>query len=553
MSAVGIIIIAIVALSAGYLLYGRYIARKWGIDPEAKTPAYEFQDDKDYVPSDRMVVFGHQFASIAGAGPINGPIQAAVFGWVPVLLWILFGGIFFGAVQDFAAMYASVKNKGRTIGYIIELYIGKTGKRLFLGYTWLICVLIIAAFADTVCKTFDGIGGTAEADLAGAQVSMISLSFILFALLFGLLNRFFKLTGWKLVALPIVFLVTSVVIGMNFPVYLDDSIWRIIIFFYVALACALPVWVLLQPRDYLNSYLLLFMIAAAVIGIFVANPTMKLEAFSGFQFNGQTVFPYLFVTVACGAVSGSHALISSGTASKQIRNEKDMLPISAGAMLLESLLAVIALITVGARLSSGEIASAGTPATVFASSIASFMSVLHVPYSITYSLITLSVSAFALTTLDSMARIGRLSWQELFSDGFAGNENIHGIRKVLTNSWFSTGLILTGAYFLAKIGYANIWPIFGASNQMLAALTMIACAVYLKHTNRQGAFLWVPMVFMLITTMVSLVMTVITNVRAITGGTAGNLWSAVIQIGFAVIILILGIIVAKQGLDKLRD
>lgn len=552
MSAVVIITVSIVVLLVGYLLYGRSIARKWGIDPKAKTPAYEFQDGVDYVPSDKGVVFGHQFASIAGAGPINGPIQAAFFGWVPVLLWLFIGGIFFGAVQDFAAMYASVKNKGRTVGYIIELYIGKTGKKLFLVFTWLFSILTIAAFADIICKTFDGIGGISEVNLAGAQVSMISLSFIVFAFLLGLLIRYWKMPKGLLPVISIVFLVASVVIGLNMPVYLSTDVWRVVIFVYVALACVLPVWILLQPRDYLNSYLLISMIIAAVVGIFAANPTMKLEPFTGFQLNGQTMFPYLFVTIACGAISGFHALVSSGTASKQIKNEKDMLPISYGSMLLETLLAIIALIAVGSRFTSAEVATAGTPATVFATSIASFLDVLHIPNHISYSLITLSVSAFALTSLDSVARIGRLSWQELFLDSSVKDEDIHGIRKLFTNTYFATALLLGLAFCLTKIGYSNIWPLFGASNQLLGVMALIACAVYFKRTNRQGAFLWAPMIFMLATTLVTLVMTVISNVRTIASGNAENVLGMIIQVSFALAVFIIGIIVSKRGLEKLR-
>ena len=552
MSAIAIIIIAIVVLSIGYIFYGRFLAKKWGIDPNAKTPAYELQDDLDYVPSDRGVVFGHQFASIAGAGPINGPIQAAIFGWVPILLWILFGGIFFGAVQDFASMYASVKNKGRTIGYIIELYIGKAGKKLFLVFTWLFSILIIAAFADIICKTFDGIDGTVAQNMAGAQVSVITMSFIVFAFVLGLLLRFCKLRGWPLRIVSVILLVASVVIGMRFPIFLSDQAWQIIIFVYVALACILPVWVLLQPRDYLNSYLLIAMIVASVVGIFVANPTMKLDAFSGFMPNGQLMFPYLFVTVACGAISGVHALVSSGTSSKQVKNEKDILPVSYGAMLVESLLAVIALIAVGAGFSSSELAGAGTPSTVFATSIASFLSVLHIPTDLSFSLITLSVSAFALTTLDSIARIGRLSWQELFLDSSIKDEDIHGVRKVVTSVYFSTGLMMVLAYFLVRIGYENIWPLFGASNQLLAALALIACAVYFKRTKKQGAFLWIPMIFMLATTLFSLVLTIVKNIKIIANGTVINIFGAIIQAGFAIAIFILGIIVAKQGFEKLR-
>lgn len=357
-------VIAIVVLGGAYLLYGRYLEKKWGIDPNAKTPAYEMEDGVDYVPADTNVVFGHQFASIAGAGPINGPIQAALFGWLPVMLWILIGGVFFGAVQDFASMYASVKNKGRTIGYIIEEYIGKLGKKLFLLFCWLFCILVVAAFADVVAGTFNGFAANEAGELmkvtANGAVATTSMLFIIEAVALGMLLKYGKLPKWLNTVIAVAMLVVAVAVGLKFPIFLSRGVWHIIIFLYIMVACVVPVWALLQPRDYLNSYLLVFMIAAAVVGIFVANPACNLEAFSGFHVDGQYLFPILFVTIACGAVSGFHSLVSSGTASKQIKNEKNMLPVSFGAMLMESMLAIIALIAV-ASFAKGEAALRGLP------------------------------------------------------------------------------------------------------------------------------------------------------------------------------------------------
>ena len=335
-------LIAIVVLLAAYLFYGRYLAKTWGIDPKAKTPAYEFEDGVDYVPADTNVVFGHQFASIAGAAPITGPIQAAVFGWLPVLLWILLGGVFFGAVQDFAAMYASVKNKGRTIGYIIESYIGKTGKKLFLLFCWLFCILVVAAFADIVAGTFNGFqtmaNGSVVENSTNGSVASTSMIFIIEAVALGFLLRYGKLPKWLNTTIALLLLVGAIVIGLLAPIYISQSVWHILIFVYVLIASVAPIWALLQPRDYLNSYLLIAMIIAAVVSIFGAQPAVNLPQFSGFIVNGQSLFPFLFVTIACGAVSGFHSLVSSGTASKQIKNETSMLPVSFGAMLMESLL-----------------------------------------------------------------------------------------------------------------------------------------------------------------------------------------------------------------------
>lgn len=558
MNGILMMVIAIVVLGGAYLLYGRYLQNKWGIDPNAKTPAYELEDGVDYVPADTNVVFGHQFASIAGAGPINGPIQAAVFGWLPVLLWLLVGGVFFGAVQDFASMYASVKNKGRTIGYIIEEYIGKLGKKLFLLFCWLFCILVVAAFADVVAGTFNGFtvpevaGQAVEKISANGAVAMTSILFIFEAVALGMILKYAKLNKWVNTAIAIVMLVAAVVIGLNCPIYLTRETWHLIIFAYIFIASVVPVWALLQPRDYLNSYLLIFMIVGAVLGIFVSNPSCNLQAFTSFNVDGQYMFPILFVTIACGAVSGFHSLVSSGTASKQIKNEKNMLPVSFGAMLMESMLGVIALIAV-ASFAKGEAAAQGltTQPQIFAGAIANFLSVIGLPHSLVFTLINLAVSAFALTSLDSVARIGRLSFQEFFLDEGVTDENMTPFQKVVTNKYFATVITLVLAFLLAKVGYAEIWPLFGSANQLLSVLALVACAVFLKKTKRQGWMLWAPMFFMMAVTFTALGMTIykLSGAFATTGLSLGN----TLQLIFAVLLLILGVIVAVQGVKKLFE
>ena len=558
MSGILMMIIAIVVLGGAYLLYGRYLQKKWGIDPNAKTPAYEMEDGVDYVPADTNVVFGHQFASIAGAGPINGPIQAAIFGWLPVLLWVLIGGVFFGAVQDFASMYASVKNKGRTIGYIIEEYIGKVGKKLFLLFCWLFCILVVAAFADVVAGTFNGFsvpetaGQAVQKIAANGSVATTSILFIFEAVGLGMILKYGKLHKWVNTAIAIVMLVAAVVIGLNCPIYLTREIWHILIFAYILVASVVPVWALLQPRDYLNSYLLIFMIVGAIVGVFVSNPSCNLPAFTSFNVDGQYLFPILFVTIACGAVSGFHSLVSSGTASKQIKNEKNMLPVSFGAMLMESMLAVIALIAV-ASFATGEAAKQGltTQPQIFAGAIANFLTAVGLPYSLVFTLINLAVSAFALTSLDSVARVGRLSFQEFFLDEGVTDENMTPFQKVVTNKYFATIITLVLAFLLAKVGYAEIWPLFGSANQLLSVLALVACAVFLKKTKRQGWMLWVPMFFMMAVTFTALGMTIYKLGGAFlsTGLTLGN----TLQLIFAVLLLILGVIVAVQGVKKLFE
>lgn len=551
MSGITMMVIALVVLGGAYLLYGRYLEKKWGIDPNAKTPAYEMEDGVDYVPADTNVVFGHQFASIAGAGPINGPIQAAMFGWLPVMLWILVGGVFFGAVQDFVAMYASVKNKGRTIGYIIEEYIGKLGKKLFLAFCWLFCILVVAAFADVVAGTFngfavkDGVTSTIEANGAVATTSML---FIIEAVALGMILKYGKLNKWVNTGIAIAMLIGAVTLGLVFPVYIERSTWHIIIFIYVLIASVVPVWSLLQPRDYLNSYLLIFMIVAAVLGVFVANPSCNLNAFNGFNVNGQYLFPMLFVTIACGAVSGFHSLVSSGTASKQIKSEKNMLPVSFGAMLMESMLAIIALIAV-ASFAEGEAAAAGltTQPQIFAGAIANFLTAAGLPYALVFTLINLSVSAFALTSLDSVARVGRLSFQEFFQED--DDKEPSAFIRLMTDKYFATIITLVLAYLLAKVGYAEIWPLFGSANQLLSVLALVSCAVFLKKTKRQGVMLWIPMFFMMAVTFTALTMTIVKLGTAFvtTGLSLGN----TLQMIFAILLLILGVIVAVQGVKKL--
>ena len=558
MNGILMMVIAIVVLGGAYLLYGRYLQNKWGIDPNAKTPAYELQDGVDYVPADTNVVFGHQFASIAGAGPINGPIQAAVFGWLPVLLWLLVGGVFFGAVQDFASMYASVKNKGRTIGYIIEEYIGKLGKKLFLLFCWLFCILVVAAFADVVAGTFNGFtvpevaGQAVEKISANGAVAMTSILFIFEAVALGMILKYAKLNKWVNTVIAIAMLVVAVVIGLNFPVYLTRETWHLFIFAYIFIASVVPVWALLQPRDYLNSYLLIFMIVGEVVGIFVSNPSCNLQAFTSFNVDGQYMFPILFVTIACGAVSGFHSLVSSGTASKQIKNEKNMLPVSFGAMLMESMLGVIALIAV-ASFAKGEAAAQGltTQPQIFAGAIANFLSAVGLPHNLVFTLINLAVSAFALTSLDSVARIGRLSFQEFFLDEGVTDDNMTPFQKVVTNKYFATVITLVLAFLLAKVGYAEIWPLFGSANQLLSVLALVACAVFLKKTKRQGWMLWVPMFFMMAVTFTALGMTIykLSGAFATTGLSLGN----TLQLIFAVLLLILGVIVAVQGVKKLFE
>lgn len=553
MNGIIIMIFAIVVLVAGYVFYGKWLAKKWGVDPNRKTPAYEMQDGVDYVPTDKQVVFGHQFASIAGAGPINGPIQAAVFGWVPVLLWCLVGGIFIGAVQDFSSMYASVRNKGRSIGVIIELYVGKVGKRLFLLFVYLFSMLVIAAFADIVAKSFGvNAGADASIQLANSQVATVSTLFIVVAVAFGIFLKTVKPGTTVNTIVSIVLLILCIAVGYLCPfLKFSTNVWLYLVFLYILIASVTPVQYLLQPRDYLNSYLLVAMIAAAVIGIFVSNPTMNLPAFTGFTAATGSMFPILFVTVACGAVSGFHSLVSSETASKQVKNENDMLPISYGAMLVEVLLAVIAIIAAGAVADAMTGAlPAGTPQQIFSTAVASFLSGIGIPNQLSFTLISLAVSAFALTSLDSVARVGRLSWQELFLDDDEDEASMASWKKILTNKWVATIIVLIPSYLLGQVGYAEIWALFGSANQLLSVLALAAVAVFLKKTNKDNKMMFIPMFFMLAVTVVALIQLAWGNIANF-GKAKISVMGQSLQIIFAVLLLALAIIVVVDCCKKL--
>lgn len=558
MNTLVIVLIAAVVLFGAYVFYGRWLANKWGIDPKAKTPAVELNDGKDFVPTNGWTVFSHQFSSIAGAGPVTGAIQAAAFGWLPVLLWVLIGGVFFGAVTDFGALYASVKNKGKSMGMLIEKYIGKTGRKLFLIFSWIFCCIVVAAFADMVAGTFNaytvtdaGVTELAATATTNGAAGMISIMFMVFAVVLGLIQKKFNLTGWKEAVVGIVCIVASFAIGMNCPLIFGKAVWSYITFVYIFFAAVLPMWLLKQPRDYMTTFMFICMIAGAVVGLVVAHPTMNLPVFTGFTNEKLgTMFPILFVTVACGAVSGFHSLVSSGTSSKTIENEKDMPKVGYGAMVLESLLAVLALCVAGAAAAADGTPAAGTPFQVFSSGVAGFFEMFGVPVYVATAFMTMCVSALALTSLDAVARIGRMSFQELFS--VDDMEHAEGWRKLFCNVYFSTVITLAFGFLLTKIGYANIWPLFGSANQLLSALVLITLCVFLKVTGRSNKMIFPPLIIMLCVTFTALVQRFLAMVKAISAAASTAIpagettWGAVfiangLQLILAVLLIVLGL------------
>ncbi len=571
MNGITIILISAVVLIIGYLGYGRWLAKSWGVDSKALTPAVRMEDGKDFSPASRFTVFAHQFSSICGAGPVQGTIVAMAFGWVPVMLWVLVGGIFFGAVHDFGALYASMKNNGKSLAQLIEKYIGKTGRRLFLIFTWLFCLIVIAAFTSMVASTFkvvpaDGGGVDYAKSYFGATAGTISLLFTFVAIAFGWFCRKFDLKGWKQFVCALVLMVAMFAVGMQFPIYLDTNGWIAVTMAYLMLAAAMPIQKLKQPRDYLTTIMMVTMILAAVLGIFAMGANGQAEmtapAFVGFtNASGQFLFPVLFVSVACGALSGFHSLVSSGTSSKQVSNEEDALPVGYGAMVLESFVGMLAVVIAAIMYKDMNTGNA-TPFQIFAGGVAKGVELMGVDATIATVFMTMCVSALALTSLDAVARIARVSLQEFFAksnDARAVSTEKTGVMKVVGNPWFATVVTLLGGLSLTFGGYLNIWPLFGASNQLLGGMTMITIAVFCKVTGRKGWMLYVPVAFLLCCTFTSLVQSLIGCVVAIStyglfGTTAAGvsvLATSGIQLVFAVLLVVLGVIVAYNCLKEL--
>ena len=549
-------------LVVAYLFYGRYLVKTWGIDPKATTPAVAKEDGTDFVPTNKWSVFAHQFSSIAGAGPVTGPVMAMMFGWLPAFLWVIVGGVFFGAVQDFGALYASVKTEGKSMGQIIEKYIGRKGKKLFFLFCWIFTLIVIAAFADMVAGTFNGISADGAKLAPNASAASISILYVFVAMAFGLFLKKVKLEGLPKVILGIALIIAMLALGSMFPVYATKTTWIYVVFVYIFFASVTPMWLLKTPRDYLTTFLFIGMIVAAVIGVFVSNPTITTPAFVGFKSaSGSYIFPTLFVTIACGAVSGFHSLVSSETSSKLVENEKDMLQVGYGSMLLESLLAILVIVIVGAlpnlkasgvldsTLANMALADTATPFTKFSAGVTGLVAQLGLPQSWGLCIMTMFVSALALTSLDAVARISRMSFQEFFE--VEEGQEPSGLVKVLTNKYVSTIISLVCGYLLSLGGYVNIWPLFGSANQLLAAMVLISLAVFLKVTGRKGFMLYIPMVLMFIVTMTALVQAIYGIVMKlfVTGGFV--LMVDGLQLVVAILLVALGLMIGFNSGSKL--
>lgn len=541
MSAVLLIVLAIVIFLVAYVTYGRYLAKAWGIDPSKDTPAHTMSDGVDYCPAKTPVLLGHHFSSIAGAGPINGPIQAAFFGWIPVFLWIVIGGIFFGAVQDFGSIFVSIRHKGKSLGEVIEENIGHRCKVLFTVFAWLVLILVVAAFADIVASSFTIVDPAVST--ANGSVATASLLFIPVAIVFGFLVHRKNAPVLLSTIAGILVLTGCIAFGLAYPIDMPKNFWIGFVFVYVCVASVTPVWVLLQPRDYLSSFLLYFMIGAAIVGIIGAQPSIQTPAFVGFKVGSNYLFPVLFITVACGAVSGFHSLIGSGTTSKQLDNEKDALAIGYGSMLIECVLAVISLIAIGVVSSNGAIPEGmASPTVVFASAISGFFGKMgfgETAVTATYTIIALAVSAFCLTSLDTATRLGRFMFQELF----AGKE---GEKNILSNMYVATGITAFLGFVLCLAGYQNVWPLFGACNQLVAVPAFLAVAVFLARKGKKNKMLYFPMIFMLCATLSSLALSLKGNIAKLIGGD-GTIIKEGLQCIIIVPVMVLAIVLVIEG------
>ena len=567
MNGLVLLLIGIAVLLCGYIFYGRYLCKKWGVgETNEPTPAHTMEDGIDYVPAKAPVLMGHHFSSIAGAGPITGPISAAMFGWLPCMLWILVGGIFFGGVHDFGALFASVRHQGKSIGEIISANMSLRAKRLFIIFSYLTLILVVAAFASIVAGTFAAKYVDGQVDLAAsatpASVAMVSLLFIVIAVAFGfMVYRRNAPMGVSTIA-GVIAICLCMAIGMNWhPIYLSNTAWMWIVGLYIAIASVTPVWILLQPRDYLSSFLLYAMLAIAAIGVVIAHPNMVDSTGAGLVAIGdgmnaagikQPIFPVLFTTIACGAISGFHSLVSSGTTSKQLDKETDAKPIAYGGMLLECVLAVITLVAIAYARQTGHTAGATD---IFAGGVAGMASQIaggnQSLFNILYTLLVLTYSAFCLTSLDTATRLARFMFQEFWIDGTKGEtpENVTGLKKVMANPYIATGITVVLGILLGLNGYAKIWALFGSANQLLAALGLLAVATWLGNVGKDNKMFLIPMAFMLCVTIASLLINSWQQFNVILAGGAD--WGPYVQVVLGLMLVILAVVLAIEGVTTI--
>ncbi len=503
MNGIELILIALVMFVAAYKLYGGFLTKRLDVNNSKETPAHTMSDGVDYCPAKAPVLLGHHFASIAGAGPIVGPVIAAGFGWMPVYLWVVFGSIFIGGVHDYASIVASVRHQSKSIGYIIQQYIGISGKKLFLIFAWATLILVIAVFTIIVADTFTHIPS------AGTS----SILFMLLAVLFGISIYRLKVPLWIATIIGVILLFLSIPAGNLFPIQLGAFSWQLILFGYIFIASTVPVWILLQPRDYLNSFFLYALMIGGLVGVFFAAPSINIPAFNSFSLDKVGyLFPALFVTVACGAISGFHSIVGSGTTAKQLNKETDGRIVGYGGMLIEGMLAVLSLIAVASMVNKEfiDILVTKGPVTAFSLGVARFINaipILNISVATAQTFTALAVSAFALTSLDTATRLARFMFQEYFEKKENEKQSIF-----VTNRFTSTAItVLFGAALTFSGQTMSIWPVFGSANQLLAALALLALTVWVANLKKGYMFVLIPMIFMFAVTLTALVMLIYTN------------------------------------------
>lgn len=566
MNAVLVLLVGCAILIAGYVFYGSWLAKQWGVDDTKVTPAHELEDGMDYVPAKAPVLMGHHFSSIAGAGPINGPIQAAVFGWLPCMLWILIGGIFFGAVHDYGALFASIRHKGQTLGEVVAANIGERAKKLFIIFSYLTLVLVVAAFASIVASTFNGYTADGALNHDNAAVAMISILFIIMAIIFGLAVYRRGAPLSVATVLGVIGIVLCLVIGLNFhPIYLSNTVWMWIIGVYILIASVAPVWILLQPRDYLSSFLLYGMMIIAFVGVIGAgltghNLNMEIPMMTEWKdpiSSLGTMFPALFVTIACGAISGFHSLVGSGTTSKQLDHERDAKPIAYGGMLIECALALISLCAVG-YVWADYVGGMRTPTTVFATGLSKMVATipgLGATQPTVSALLVLTVSAFCLTSLDTATRLARYMFQEFWLKPGETYKDVTGFRATLCNPVVATAITVVLGVGLGMTGYGKIWPLFGAANQLLAGLALLTVCAWLGNIGRNNKMFYFPMAFMMVVTICSLFQTVTNRIGQITSDNPEVLakvdWGTYAQAILGAILIVLALVLAWEGIQTI--
>ncbi len=534
MSGVALILFAMIMFIVSYKYYGNFLTRKFNVTNSNETPSHTMYDGVDYCPAKPPVLLGHHFASIAGAGPIVGPIIAASFGWVPVYVWVLIGASFIGGVHDYGSIIASVRHSGKSIGQIIERYIGFSGKKLFLIFSWATLILVIAVFTIIVSDTFYAIPSSGTS----------SILFMFLAVGFGLTVYRLKASLWISSLIGVTLLFLCIYLGNIFPIQLSKDWWIIILLGYIFVASVTPVWILLQPRDYLNSYFLYTLMIGGILGLFFTMPEVHLAPVTNFSVDKLGyLFPALFVTVACGAISGFHAIVGSGTTSKQLDKESDARVVGYGGMLIEGILAILALLSVASLDQEHFLQLLNTKGavTAFSTGVANFMHnipFLGIQTDHAINFAALAVSAFALTSLDTATRLARYSFQEYFEVKEKKEQSV-----LVKNRYIATGItVLFGAALTFSGQSMTLWPLFGSANQMLAAIALLALTVWISHLKLNYSFTLIPMVFMFAVTLTALVTFIYSNLSK------QNFTLSLI----ALLLFVLAVILAYQAYQVLR-